>query len=35
MLAEFAAAPTTAWKSKDCAIYLVLALTIKGKTGAW
>lgn len=34
MLAEYAASPATAWKAKDCAIYLVLALTVRGKTGA-
>jgi len=34
MLAEYAANPVQNWKSKDCAIYLVLALTIRGKTGA-
>lgn len=33
MLSEYAANPANAWKSKDCAIYLVLALTVKGKTG--
>jgi exportin-2 (importin alpha re-exporter) len=34
LLAEYAAAPTTAWKQKDCAIYLVIALTVRGKTDA-
>lgn len=34
MLAEYAANPLQNWKSKDCAIYLVLALTVRGKTGA-
>ena len=33
MLAEYAASPAANWKSKDCAIYIVLALTIRGKTG--
>ncbi len=33
MLAEYAANPREAWKAKDCAIYLVLALTVRGKTG--
>ena len=34
MLAEYAAAPATAWKAKDCALSLVMALAVKGKTGA-
>ncbi|KAF5835999.1 cellular apoptosis susceptibility/chromosome segregation 1-like protein [Dunaliella salina] len=34
MLAEYAASPATNWKSKDAAIYLVLALTVKGKTAS-
>lgn len=34
MLAEYAANPAQGWKSKDTAIYLVLALTVQGKTGA-
>jgi len=34
MLAEYASAPKQHWKSKDTAIYLVLALTVQGKTGA-
>jgi len=33
MLAEYATNPAANWKSKDTAIYLVLALTVKGKTG--
>jgi len=32
LLAEAAAAPETAWKQKDCALYLVTALTVRGKT---
>ena len=31
MLAEYAAAPDK-WKAKDCAVYLVVALTVRGKT---
>jgi exportin-2 (importin alpha re-exporter) len=34
LLAEYAAAPERAWKQKDCAIYLVIALTVRGKTDA-
>lgn len=34
MLAEYAQSPDTNWKPKDCAMYLVLALTVRGKTGA-
>jgi exportin-2 (importin alpha re-exporter) len=34
LLAQYAAAPATAWKQKDCAIYLVIALTVRGKTDA-
>uniref|UniRef100_A0A7S3VJD6 Importin N-terminal domain-containing protein n=1 Tax=Dunaliella tertiolecta TaxID=3047 RepID=A0A7S3VJD6_DUNTE len=34
MLAEYAASPAANWKSKDAAIYLVLALTVKGKTAS-
>lgn len=34
MLAEYAAAPATAWKAKDCAVYLVTALAVRGKTAA-
>lgn len=33
MLTEYAANPVANWKSKDSAIYLVLALTVRGKTG--
>jgi exportin-2 (importin alpha re-exporter) len=32
MLADYATNPGANWKSKDCAIYLVLALTVRGKT---
>jgi hypothetical protein len=35
MLADYAANPAANWKSKDCAIYLVLALTVRGKTSEW
>lgn len=34
LLAEYAAAPGAAWKQKDAAIYLVIALTVRGKTEA-
>eukprot|EP00899_Mesostigma_viride_P021200 jgi/Mesvir1/29081/Mv18387-RA.1 len=34
MLHEYAANPTANWKSKDCAIYLVLALAVRQKTAA-
>lgn len=34
MLKEYAANPAQNWKAKDTAIYLVLALTVQGKTGA-
>lgn len=34
MLAEYAANPANNWQAKDCAMYLVLALTVRGKTGA-
>ena len=30
---EYAANPAANWKAKDCAVYLVLAVTVKGKTG--
>ena len=33
MLSDYASNPATNWKSKDTAIYLVLALTVQGKTG--
>ena len=29
MLREYTASPSTAWKSKDCAVYLVVALTVR------
>ncbi|CAD7697690.1 unnamed protein product [Ostreobium quekettii] len=34
LLQEHAANPKANWKAKDCAIYLVVALTVKGKTEA-
>lgn len=34
MLQEFAANPESRWKAKDGALYLVTALTIRGKTMA-
>lgn len=34
MLAEYAASPAASWKAKDCALYLVTALTVRGKTAA-
>ena len=34
MLASYASNPTTNWKAKDCAMYLVTALTVKGSTQA-
>ena len=34
MLAEYAAAPATAWRSKDCAAYLVTALAVRSQTAA-
>lgn len=34
MLEEGARDPARNWKSKDCAIYLVVALTVKGQTAA-
>lgn len=34
MLAEYAASPGANWKAKDCAMYLVTALTVRGKTAA-
>ncbi|KAK9829548.1 hypothetical protein WJX72_006417 [[Myrmecia] bisecta] len=34
MLSEYATNPAQNWKSKDCAIYLVMALTVRGKTAA-
>jgi exportin-2 (importin alpha re-exporter) len=32
MLAEYAASGGKQWKAKDCAVYLVVALTVRGKT---
>ena len=32
LLAQYSASPANAWKAKDVAIYLVIALTIKGGT---
>ena len=34
MLAEHARSPAAAWKAKDCALYLVTALAVRGKTAA-
>ena len=34
MLAEAARSPQQNWRAKDCAIYLVTALTVRGKTAA-
>ena len=34
MLQQYAQNPAQNWKAKDCAIYLVVALTVKGKTAA-
>lgn len=34
MLQEHARSPAANWKAKDCAIYLVTALTVRGKTAA-
>jgi hypothetical protein len=33
LLGEYAAAPSRAWRSKDAALYLVLAVAVKGRTG--
>ena len=33
-LQEHAANPAEGWRAKDCAVYLVMAVTIKGRTGA-
>jgi exportin-2 (importin alpha re-exporter) len=32
-LQENAADPSKGWRAKDCAVYLVMAVTVKGKTG--
>lgn len=34
MLQQYAQSPAQNWKAKDCAIYLVMALTVRGKTAA-
>lgn len=34
LVQEHAANPQTNWKSKDCAMYLIMALTVRGKTQA-
>lgn len=34
LLAEHAANPPQTWKSKDCAMYLVVALAVRGRTAA-
>ena len=34
MLGEHAANPAQNWKAKDCALYLVTALTVRGRTAA-
>lgn len=34
LLAEYARDPSVNWKAKDCAIYLVVALTVRGRTAA-
>ncbi len=34
MLQQYAHNPEQNWKAKDCAIYLVMALTVRGKTAA-
>lgn len=33
-LAEYAANPAAGWRAKDCAIYMVTALSVKGRTAA-
>lgn len=33
MLQENAANPAEGWRAKDCAVYLVMAVTVKGRTG--
>jgi exportin-2 (importin alpha re-exporter) len=32
-LQEHAADPAKGWRAKDCAVYLVMAVTVRGKTG--
>ena len=34
LLAEYAADPGRKWRQKDCAIYLIMALTVRGKSDA-
>ena len=34
LLAEHAANPSQNWKAKDCAMYLVVALAVRGRTAA-
>eukprot|EP00951_Prasinocladus_malaysianus_P012955 scaffold97281_cov36-Prasinocladus_malaysianus.AAC.1 len=34
LLGEYAKDPANSWQAKDCAIYLVVALTVRGKTSA-
>ena len=34
LLAEHAAKPSQNWKAKDCAMYLVVALAVRGRTAA-
>ena len=34
LLAEHAANPGQNWRAKDCAVYLVVALTVRGRTAA-
>ncbi len=34
LLAEHASSPAQNWKAKDCAMYLVVALAVRGRTAA-
>lgn len=34
LLAEHASSPSQNWKAKDCAMYLVVALAVRGRTAA-
>ena len=34
LLAEHASNPAQNWKAKDCALYLVVALAVRGRTAA-
>jgi exportin-2 (importin alpha re-exporter) len=34
LIQEYASNPQSNWKSKDCAMYLIMALTVRGKTAA-